>query len=131
MRFHKSILKPYSSICLTWHFQIDHILVAFLFKVYQCQLIITEKRYFFHYISGFDFDICLSNSFLFQNLSFSTIGTQEWTALTNMSKNLEEDRNLYLVDDRRLLANGFKVALYPGKLFSFSYDVYACEYKVY
>lgn len=44
----------------------------------------------------------------------STIGTQEWTALTNMSKNLEEDRNLYLVDDRRLLANGFKVALYPA-----------------
>lgn len=49
-----------------------------------------------------------------------------------MSKNLEEDRNLYLVDDRRLLANGFKVALYPGKLFSFSYeDVYAYEYRKY
>ncbi|XP_047472033.1 PMS1 protein homolog 1-like [Penaeus chinensis] len=44
----------------------------------------------------------------------STIGTQEWTSLANMSMSLEEDRNFYVVNDRRLLSNGFKVVLYPA-----------------
>lgn len=45
----------------------------------------------------------------------STIGMENWAALLKLQRELVPDRNFYCITDQRLTANGFHVALFPGK----------------
>ena len=57
----------------------------------------------------------------------STVGMENWAALLKLPRELVPDRNFYCITDQRLIANGFHVALFPGKPNLYFVEVYVLK----